>query len=212
MRLVIGFLSIVMASVSFAGDLKVEGLSDDFNHQISKGEEAIVLQQQNQMDLSLQASDFELTSNRDRRDRRRPRRGRVYCDYYATASAEGFSLYRYRDDQDLGKAIFMKRHQCEAAADLANRVRTGIVCAPYVNNGKAAYSIYMIRSNQDLGNATIGNFDECQRAVRHSTRQAVCSPYIQNGRGYWSPYSPRTGEDIGAKLYGSLNACISRFD
>tara|TARA_B100000749_G_C18450058_1_gene475972 strand:+ start:19585 stop:20325 length:741 start_codon:yes stop_codon:yes gene_type:complete len=205
MKIVTMLLVCLVGSPLFANELVKEGAHND-----TYGEKALAADEKSG-ELSIDVQTLSRKGDRDahRRPEPRPdRRGLVYCDYYGDSNTTGFSIYRSRDYDDIGNAVFRSEYECRDAARVANRARTGIVCAKYSNNGDVRHSVYRIHDNKDLGRATITNFQDCQDAVRYSRRGYFCSTYVQNGQTYWSPYSIRTGEDVGSTLYGSLDRCL----
>lgn len=139
---------------------------------------------------------------------------RVYCAFYADQNVSGYSIYRHPDHKDIGNAVWtVARYECEDAAEMANRVRAGLVCSKYhnENSGQTDYSVYRIRDNKDLGNAVIRDFQDCQGAVTSARRGIFCSTYAMNGQTWWSMYSIRTGEDLGKKVYATLEECRQQY-
>ena len=129
---------------------------------------------------------------------------RVYCDYYGSRNAVGYSLYNAKG-KDLGNTVFRNLGTCEKIARNANRARNGIVCGGYKDD---KYSVFRIRDGKDLGNATFNYLEDCLFAVRHSAGRMFCAPYVNSTQNGYSPYSVRTGQDLGRKIYTTLQGCV----
>jgi hypothetical protein len=138
----------------------------------------------------------------------------VFCGSYNQNNVSGYSVYRARDQKDLGNAVWNSNaSECELAAKWANSLQNGLVCAHYYNaqNATTAYSLYRISDNQDLGKATIGDFNTCIAASRSLRNGIFCSTYLLNGQIKWSMYDVNTGNDIGTDVYGSLERCEQNY-